>query len=182
MSDTTTLQEGTTTLQEGTRQFLNYLQKHPEVRAQIAAPPNQTVVYCGDLLRPAFHDYLDLRSKTPELRGRPLLPELLANIGVPDQTRYSNLLEWIQAIQPYQPDGFIAWRAVSGLMCRQAKGKVTFIVGRGVSRDTKVFAATEVWNLAVNPHLHPETKELVAFYKACVLQGRTNIGISYVPS
>ena len=101
-------------LQSPTKELLTYLQKNPQVRARIAAPANQTLLYAGNFIRPLWQDFEQLRRRTPEAVPKKVLPDVLASIATPGQA-HLNLLAWaraLDALQPWKENGFIAWLTI----------------------------------------------------------------------
>jgi hypothetical protein len=165
-----------------TKALLSYLQRNPLVRAAIRADPDQTVVYCGKLIEPAWIEFKRMKKTLPELAHRKLLPEILESVQTPGAP-FPNLFAWVQsmdALSPKETTSFLAWRVVSGIMCANAIGKVSFIIGNDIDRKTKVFAATEVWALSSNTKLDATTKELISYYKDRILSGHTDFGITFI--
>jgi hypothetical protein len=108
------------------------------------------------------------------------LPEVLATIAMPGQP-YSNLLVWAKALdnlQPWRENGFIAWRALSGIYASNAVGAVSFQVGSGIDK-TKVLAATEIPVLLRNASIDPLTRNIVEYYQRCIRLGQpaVNLGL-----
>jgi hypothetical protein len=77
-------------------------------------------------------------------------------------------------------NGFIAWRALSGVFSANAVGAVSFCVGSQVSREQKVFAATELGVLARNAKVDANTRALVAYFQRCVQSRQADINIGFV--
>ena len=61
-------------------------------------------------------------------------------------------------------------------------GAVSFCVGSRVSKDQKVFAATDVGVLARNPNVDATTRHLVAFFQRCMKSGQANINAGFIAS
>lgn len=165
-----------------TKDFLAYLKRNPLVRAAIKAEPDQTVVYCGKLIQPAWMEFERLKESLPDLAHRKLLPEIIASVPAPGSA-HPNVLSWVKtfdALTPWEHTSFLAWRVVSGIMCANAVGKVSFIVGDGVRRSAKVFAATEVWVLRANPNIDPVARELVDYYIGLINSRHTDFGVSFI--
>jgi hypothetical protein len=165
-----------------TREFLQFLQKNPAVRARIRAPHGQTLLYAGIVMRPAWREVADLKRSMPQMADKRTLPEVLAGIGLAGQ-RYKTLHEWALAIDPLKPwneNGFITWRALSGIFASQATGAVSFYVGSGVSRVDKVFAATEVAVLARNPNVDALTRDVLAYYQRCLDAKNPNLNFGFI--
>lgn len=164
-------------LQPATKELLAYLQKNPQVRARIAAPANQTLLYAGNFIRPMWQDIEQLKQRSPETATRKTLPDVLATIATPGQS-HPNLLAWakaLDALQPWKENGFIAWRALSGIFAANATGAVSFQIGAGVGKSEKVFAATELAALLRNPAIDAMTRDVVGYYQRCVQSGQTAV-------
>jgi len=96
---------------------------------------------------------------------------------------HSNLLAWAQALdtqQPWAENGFIAWRALSGIFAANAVGAVSFAIGSPVSAANKVFAATEVSVLARNPNVDATTRDLVAYFQRCIQTRQDHINVGFI--
>jgi hypothetical protein len=167
-----------------TRELLTFLRNNPSVRDEIAAGPNATILYSGQIIKPAWREVEELKLTNPNLRDRKTLPEVLRAINLVGQP-FPNLLEWAQsldALVPWNENGFIGWRALSGIFASNAVGSVSFVVGSGISRANKVFAATEVSVLLRNPNIDSTTRDLLEYYDRCVKQRRADIGVSFIPA
>jgi hypothetical protein len=165
-----------------TRALLVFLNRHPDVRAQIAALPDATLLYAGRLMQPAWKEIEAWREQLPQLKTKKTLPDVLQTIRLTGQP-HPNLLAWAQSLDqllPWKDNGFIGWRALSGIFASNAKGSVSFVVGSGVTRDEKVFAATEVSVLLRNPQVDEITRDLLAYYQRCLQAGRSDLCVSYV--
>ena len=171
-------------LETETRKLFAFLRQNRAVRDRIAAPPNATILYSGQILKPAWKEVADMKHKYPALSARKTLPEVLAKIGLTGQP-YGNLLEWAQSldsIPPWRDNGFIVWRALSGIFASNAVGTVSFVIGSGISHNDKVFAATEVPVLLRNSRLDPMTRDLLEYYRRCIAQRKSDIGVSFIPA
>ncbi len=169
-------------LTPATREFLGYLQKNPAVRACIAAPTNATVLYAGSFFRPIWKELEDLKRARPDLASKKMLSEVLAGIR-PTDAPYPNLLVWAQAIDPLEPwreNGFIVWRALSGIYASNARGAVSFCIGSGITRASSIFAATELPVLLRNPHVDHVTKQVLEYYQRCIRQGLSSVNFGYI--
>ena len=165
-----------------TRAFLQFLQRHPEIRAQIRAARDSTILYAGTLLKPAWKEVEEWRLRAPQMSTKRTLNEVLQSIELRGSA-FVNLLHWVQSLdslQPYKDNGFIAWRAVSGIYASNAEGKVSFVIGSGITRAAKVFAATEMSVLMRNPRVDETTKDLLEYYKRCIDEGRPNLNVSLI--
>ena len=164
-----------------THELLAYLRTHPEVRARIAAPPGATLLYAGRFFMPIWKELEYFKLRHPEAAAKTLLPEVLARIQVPGQP-HASMLAWaksLDALVPWKDNGFIAWRALSGIFAANAVGAVSFNIGSGITAEDKVFAATEVPVLARNPNVDPMTKDILAYYQRCIRDGRSNMNFAY---
>jgi len=168
--------------QPATRHFLSYLQKHPEVRHQIRAGPDRTLLYAGSFFKPMWREIADYKHAHPELAQKQMLPDVLSHILVPG-TGYLSLLAYVQDLErqvPWQPDGFTVWRALSGVFASNAIGAVSFQIGSGVEAAKKVFAATEASVLARNPHVDVTTKDLLAYFQRCIQTKQADINLGFI--
>jgi hypothetical protein len=169
-------------LLQPTKDFLRYLQQNPAVRAQIRAAPGRTLLYAGTFFRPVWQEIAAQKRSSSQLADKQVLPDVLARIQVPG-TAYPNLLAWAQdldRLEPWRENGFIAWRALSGVFAANALGAVSFCVGSKVNKDQKVFAATEVALLARNPNVDATTRDLVAYFQRCVQSGQPQINAGFI--
>jgi hypothetical protein len=174
--------ESSMSLAPQTRAFLGFLAKNPLLRAQIAAGMDSTILYAGQLIQPAWMEIADMKKVMPQLAAKKTLPEVLQTIRTPGAP-FPNLLEWVKSLDsltPWEHNGFIGWRALSGIFASNARGKVSFVIGSGVSKARKVFAATEVSVLTRNPHVDEITRNLVEYYQSCIRSGRTDMNLSFI--
>ena len=165
-----------------TRALLQFLNKNPRVRSQIAAGSNATILYAGRLIQPAWMEIEEWKKYLPQLATKKTLPDVLASIKLVGQP-YSDLLQWaksLDSLSPWEENGFIGWRALSGIFASNAQGSVSFVIGSGVTRKEKVFAATEVAVLARNPNIDEITRDLLEYYQRCIRAGRSDLCVSYV--
>ena len=177
------------TLTAPTRAFLAFLQKNPHVRSQIRAAPDKTILYAGGFFRPIWKDMEQAKRADPGLADKETLGDVLGRItlhGSPHVT----LRAYVQAVEaqvPYNPDGFILWRALSGLFAANAVGRVSFCVGSGVTsvnskpdvEERKVFAVTELHVLLRNPHVDPLTKDILGYFSRCVQGGEAGMNFGF---
>jgi hypothetical protein len=170
-------------LRQETKDFLKYLRENPGVRSQIAAPPDKSLVYAGRFIRAMWRDLEAMRSADPATHDFVLLPDLLKKLPPPGGTvigtpnMYEHLVRVLDPLTPWEHNGFIAWRAVSGIYASQAKGKVRFYIGSGVNRQ-KVFAVTEVFVLARNADVtDPASQEMIGYLLDCVRRGQVDINV-----
>jgi hypothetical protein len=165
-----------------TKELLAYLQKHPDVRARIAAPPGRTLLYAGHFFMPIWKELEYFKLAHPEAASKTLLPEVLARIQTPGQP-HASLLAWaksLDSLSPWKDNGFIAWRALSGIFAANAVGAVSFNIGSGITAVDKVFAATELPVLARNPNVDAMTKDILAYYERCIRDGKSNMNFAYL--
>lgn len=165
-----------------TRALLVFLNKNPALREQIAAKPHSTILYAGRLIKPAWKEIAEWKTSLPQLATKKTLPEVLEQIPVAGQA-HPTLLAWVQSLDdlaPWAENGFIAWRAVSGIFASNAIGAVSFVIGSGISRANKVFAATEVAVLSRNPHIDEITRDLLQYYQRCLSAGKSDLCVSYI--
>lgn len=174
-------------LHEQTKQFLSYLRRTPLARARICAPKDGTLLYSGKMMRNAWEEIAQLRERG-ELPGLYTLPDVLANIPVPE-TGDPSLLRYTEATcktVPWEDDGFIIWRALSGIFASQACGRVSFYIGSGISSDKhdvvhrKVFAVTELHVLARNPRVDTLTRDVLGYYLRCVENKNHALSFSFI--
>lgn len=165
-----------------TKDLLQFLQKNPAVRAQIRAAPDKTLLYAGSFFKPVWRELAELKLSSPQIAAKQILPEVLERIRVAGQA-FANLLAWAQDIdklQPWKENGFIVWRALSGLYAANAVGAVSFYVAAQVLRNKKVFAATEIAVLSRNPNVDATTKDVLAYYQRCLQSKQANMNFGYI--
>ena len=166
-------------LQPGTRALLSILHAQPSLRWEIRAAPDRTLLYSGSFFKPAWKEIADLKRSNPALASKETLPDVLARLPVPGTT-YPSLLAFVEDVeQPWQPDGYTVWRALSGIFASNAVGSVSFQIGSGVEAS-KVFAATELNVLLRNPKVDGVTKELLAYFKRCVETRQSGINLGFI--
>ncbi len=161
-----------------TRELLKFLNSHPGVRNQIRAHRNKTLLYAGRFFKPVWQEIVQAKRTNGAVADKTILPEVLERIRLPNQPN-RNLLEWAQeidAIKPWEQNGYIAWRALSGIFASNAVGAVSFLIGSGVTKENnKVFASTEIHVLERNPNVDQVTKDAVQYYLRCVRTNRADI-------
>ena len=165
-----------------TKELLVYLQKNPAVRARIGARTDATMLYAGEFIRPMWQEMHHLKLTNPAAASKQLLPDVLAGIQTPGQ-QHPTLLAWAKALDsllPWKENGFIAWRALSGIYASNARGSVSFAIGSKVTRSEKVFAATELSVLLRNPNLDANTRDILAYYQRCIQNGVENVNFGFV--
>lgn len=168
--------------QSPVKYLLVYLQKNPSLRAQIRAAPNKTLLYAGDFFKPIWQELSELKRTNANLADKEILPDVLARILCPGQP-FSDLLAWakhLDHLTPWQENGFIVWRALSGIYAANAVGAVSFYIGSNVSKDNKVFAATEMSVLARNPNIDSVTRDILAYYQRCIQTKQTNMNFGFI--
>jgi hypothetical protein len=173
------------------KDFLQYLQAHPEIRSRIHAEEDRTLLYSGSFFNPMWKD---IKARTdPALAGKQTLEDVLWSIALPG-TSYTNLAAKVQdVIQKVDKDNVdaranrdILWRALSGIFASNARGKVSFQIGDGVSKrldptkQRNVFAATEIDVLLRNPHVSATTKDLLAYFKRCIQSNQADINLGFI--
>lgn len=165
-----------------TRELLTFLRTNPAVRDQIRAAPNKTLLYAGQLIRPAWRELADLRRADPRVADKVMMADVLEYIPTP-AAPFPNLQEWAMSLDhltPWNENGFISWRALSGIFASNAVGTVSFYIGSDVRRDNKVFAATELPVLAKNPNIDALTKDIVAYYQRCIQNKQSDLNFSFI--
>ena len=165
-----------------TKELLTFLQKNPDIRARIAAPPNKTLLYAGNFIRPVWQELEQLTRTNSTVAMKHMLPNVLAKIHLPGQM-HTTLLAWVKALDtlvPWKENGFIAWRALSGIFAANALGTVSFCVGSKITKGEKVFAATELPVLLRNPNVDAVTKDILAYYQRCIQSGQNAVNFGYL--
>jgi hypothetical protein len=165
-----------------TKDLMTFLQKNLPVRSAIAAPPNATMLYSGSFIRPVWKEIEQLKLTNREIAKKQLLPDVLAKIRPPG-TPYPTLLAWAKALDalvPWKDNGFVAWRALSGIFASNAVGTVSFCIGSGITKSDKVFAATELPVLLRNPNIDAVTKDVLSYYLRCVQRGQSEINFGFI--
>jgi hypothetical protein len=178
-------------IEQPTKEFLGFLQQHPEIRMQIRATPNKTLLYAGSFWptigrdsKPVWKELLDWKRSNPVLADKETLPDILMRILIHGRP-FANLLDWTKQLDPLQPwkeNGFLVWRALSGIFAANAVGKVSFYIGSGVTKGEKVFAATELGVLAKNPNVDSVTKDMLAYYQRCINNKQADINAGFIAS
>ncbi|MEO8344906.1 MAG: hypothetical protein ABI607_04345 [Betaproteobacteria bacterium] len=165
-----------------TKELLRFLQNNPAIRSRIAAPANATLLYAGNFIRPMWQELEQLKRSSPEVASKQVLPEVLVRIQTPGQVQ-SNLLAWAKALDslhPWKDNGFIAWRALSGIFASNARGTVSFAIGSGITKSEKVFAATELPVLLRNPNLDSITRDVLGYYQRCMQNGQSAVNFGFI--
>jgi hypothetical protein len=163
--------------------FFKFLQNNPAFRSQIRAGADKTLLYAGTFMTAMWKDIEMQRQTSGRLLDKQILPEVLAKLPAPTGATQTNLRDFVQDLEkkvPWQPDGFTIWRVLSGIFASNAVGKVSFMIGDGVTPQAKVFAATEIGVLARNPKVDPVTKDLVAYYQRCVQTKQPAMNLGFI--
>ncbi|MBZ5560957.1 MAG: hypothetical protein LAP13_00895 [Acidobacteriia bacterium] len=166
-------------LQQPTKDFLKYLKRNPAIRDQIRAAPGKTLLYAGRFFKPMWKEIEELKRGNPQAWDKQTLPDVLVRILTPG-SGFNNLLLYTQDVEgrvPWKPDGFVVWRALSGIFAANASGAVSFQIGSGVKADEKVFAVTEVSVLLRNPNIDATTRDLLEYYVRCVQSKNADINV-----
>lgn len=169
-------------LLQPTKDLLSFLQRNPAVRSRIAAPRNATLLYAGNFFRPIWQEIEQLKTSSPQFAQKQMLPEVLGRLQTPGSVN-PTLLAWAKALdslQPWRENGFVAWRALSGIFAANAVGTVSFCIGSGITRNDKVFAATELPVLLRNPNIDAATKDVLSYYERCVRTGQSAINFGFI--
>lgn len=170
-------------LNQETRELLIYLNKHPEIRNKIRAEHDQTLLYAGNFFKPIWKEIEDDRRALGLTYSKKILPDILARIrllNAPYPT-FKVWLEQLDKIQPWKKNGYVAWRALSGIFASNATGKVSFMIGSGVSKsNNKVFAVTEIHVLDRNPKIDAVTKDAIQYYLRCVRSKNSEINTGFI--
>lgn len=169
-------------LLQPTKDLLVFLRKNPTVRSQIAAPPNATLLYAGNFFRPIWLELEQLKRTNREVASKRMLPDVLAGIRTPGQP-HATLLAWaksLDSLAPWRENGYVAWRALSGIYASNAVGTVSFYVGSGITKPDKVFAATEVSVLLRNPNMDAVSMDVLHYYQRCIRAGQSAINFGFV--
>lgn len=178
---------------KATKEFLRFLQAHPEVRSRIRAGANQTVLYSGGFFKPMWKEV----KEDPEMAGKQTL-EYVLNRRTPPGNGHATLADYVQAVLQEVKDDkrldeptvranhTIIWRALSGIFASNAVGRVSFQIGEGVSKEIdpkkprNVFAATELDVLLRNPRVDATTRDLLAYFKRCIQSKEANINVGFI--
>ncbi|EIC28956.1 MULTISPECIES: hypothetical protein [Methylomicrobium] len=165
-----------------TKELLNFLQKNPTIRTRIAAPPNKTLLYAGNFFKPIWQELEQLKRSNGQIASKVLLPDVLATIQTPGQA-HPTLLTWAKALDaviPWKENGFIVWRALSGIFVANAVSMVSFYIGSNVTKNEKVFGATEIHVLMRNPNIDAVTKDMLGYYQRCIQSGQSAINAGFI--
>jgi len=165
-----------------TQTFLEWLRGNPSIRSSLRAPHDQTLLYAGSFIRPMWADIAEAKRQHPETSQKKTLPDVLATLPGPGGPG-SNLLAHVQELEtkvPWRPDGFIVWRALSGIFASNASGAVSFLIGSGVSPNSKVFAATELAVLERNPQIDSLTRDVLSYYRRCIESNQLDPNFGFI--
>jgi hypothetical protein len=166
---------------KATKDFLGFLRTNPVLRMQIAAPVDKTLIYAGSFFKPMWKELADLRLKLPN-QDFELLPEVLNRLPPPPGVA-GTLKSHVELLthpsrMAWTDNGFIIWRALSGIYASNAKGKVWVYVGSAVN-DQKVLAATELGVLSRNPAIDPVSREVILYLKDCLAKKSGDVDINF---
>lgn len=166
------------------KELLKFLQKNPVIRNKISAKPNKTLLYAGNTFgAPVWMRIKEDHRNYGLSYGKTILPDALENIYLTGKP-YKNLLEWankLDEIKPWDKNGYIIWRALSGIFASNAIGAVSFMIWGGVLKsELKVFATTEVSVLNRNPLIDNVTKDILQYYLRCVENNQSDINFSII--
>jgi hypothetical protein len=173
-----------------TRDLLHFLHKNPIIRSNIKAPPDATLLYVGGFMRSMWLDIQMRRHPCfadPAYASKWTLADALRKIPTPGQ--HPTLEAWalhLDRLEPFEQNGYVAWRALSGIFCANAMGKVSFCVGTWDPADAdprkrlKVFPVTEIPVLLRNPRIDPTSRQMLEFYDRCVKGGQAAINVGYI--
>lgn len=172
-------------LLQDTTDFLTFLRQNPVLRRRIAAAPDKTLIYAGSFIRPMWKELAAIRLQHPHDTGFELLPEVLGKLPPPPGAT-GTLKTYVEGLtdekrMPWKDNGFIIWRALSGIYASNAVGKVYMYVGSGITKE-KVLAATEIGVLARNPNVDPVSLEMIRYIQHCIRTGRADVNMGYLPA
>jgi len=167
-------------LQPATRNFMIYLQQHPEVRGRIKAERDKTLLYAGDFGSPIWVQLETYKRQHPG--AIQLLPDVLKSIAAPPGS-LGNMKDHVDDLtRKVSPrDQSVIWKALSGIFASNAEGTVYFSVGSHVTPNKKVFASTEIAVLLRNPNISAVSRELVEYYRRCVQTRTSEINTGFMP-
>lgn len=176
-----------------TKAFLAFLQKHPDLRQRIAAAPGRTVAYAGDFTDGAAWQRLqrrqigapgtnDFQMLPDVLRAIPCPPGLYAAVSLVTPPGVRTMYEYVGFLTgdkglgyvaqvPWSDDGFIVWRALSGIFMSNARGRVRIMLGDVAAPGEKVFFRTEVFVLDRNPNIDMFSREAIGALRTRIKSG-----------
>jgi hypothetical protein len=166
-------------LQPGTRALLSILHAQPSLRWQIRAAPNRALLYSASFFRSVWKELADLKRTNVAVKAKETLPDVLARLPVPGTT-YPSLLAFVEDVEhPWQPDGFIVWRALSGIFASNAEGAVSFQIGAGIE-PSRIFSAEELPDLLKDPNVDAVTKDVLAYFQRCVQSRQPGVNLEFL--
>jgi hypothetical protein len=166
-------------LQPGTRALLSILHAHPSLRWQMRGVPNRTLLFSASFFRSVWKELADLKRTNAAVKSKDTLLDVLARLPVPG-TPYSSLLAFVQDVDhPWQPDGFLVWRALSGILASNAEGAVFYQIGAGIE-PSRVFAAAELPGVLRDPSVDAVTKDLLAYFQRCVQSRQPGVNLEFL--
>jgi hypothetical protein len=167
-------------LEQPTKEFLNYLQKHKDVRDRIKADRDRTLLYAGSFFGPAWREMETFQRKHPGTVQ--ILPDVLRRVPAPPGS-VGTLKDHVEAFTQKLPPGdkLVVWKVLSGILASNAEGKVYFYVGSGVEVKDKVFPSTEISVLARNPRISAESRALLEYYQRCVRDKKADMNMGFLP-
>jgi hypothetical protein len=170
-------------LLQDTKDFLVFLRNNPVLRKRIAADRDKTLIYAGSFFKPVWRELDELRKKSTEQNFQ-LLPDVLHRLPPPPGAPGS-LKTYVEALtdqsrMPWRDNGFIIWRALSGIYASNAVGKVYVYAGSGITKE-KVLAITEINVLARNPNIDAVSLEIIRYLQNCVRTRKADINFGYMP-
>lgn len=165
-------------------EFAVYLKNNPSIRSKICAGEHRTLVYCGSYLKPVSEELVNLRSRLKFFEELFLLNQILMQIKIQGR-QWGTLYEWLLDLEenhPFEAGSNVAWRIVSGIMCKNAVGHVSFIIGDGVTPASKIFAQTEINVLRRNKNLTQDTYEMIDYCSKKIRCSGEKIRIIFLPN
>ncbi len=170
------------TMTTQTRAFLQFLGKNPGIRARIRARPDKTILFAGKFFKDMWRELEALKKSDPQIADKDMISDILGSIALSGQS-FPNLLAWANSfgsVIPWEANGFIVWRALSGIYASNATGLVSFYVGSKVAKETKVFAATEVHVIKRNPNVDQSAKDIADYYLRCIHNKNEAMNFGYI--
>jgi len=180
-------------LEPGLKEILQLLQKHPDIRQRIPAPPGKTVVYSGAMhpddvtkawrllaqahaMDPAKFDYVTLEDRLQQIYVSALRVTLYEHANsVARELRRKGRLD----------EGMILWRALSGIYVQGARGRVRLLVlPQDKSKVTpKEWIENSVFNLVeVNLLLSPSVLHHIQVNPELLRQFKTEVRLGMQPA
>jgi len=133
--------------------FLNFLQRHRELRARLPAPVDKTVVYSGgmptaDGLHAAWRLLAQAKAAEPARFDYVTLEERLRQFHAVEMGEslydHANRLSDVLKGRGKEDQRLILWRALSGIYVQGARGKVRALILPTEAIAGSVFHLTEV--------------------------------------